>query len=154
MNKHFQLLALMASIFVGDGIGSRSPVLGDSSSSIDTTVQLDPREFVSRVLAANLTPNTRMTMLEPYVNVGRSREEIEKVVGAPRAVYALGQGFHQAFYCDDRLMVRYYPDGEAYAICCFSTERDCVKLRSDDPITWPKTKNDLSSALREKNRRP
>src|SRR4029077_107993 len=72
------------------------------------------REAVDRILEADMTLEARMRALEPYVNVGRSRKEIDEVLGGPNEVFGHGPGFIDADYWEfgkPGLQIGFYPDG-------------------------------------------
>ncbi len=107
----------------------------------------EPRQVVEAILAANMSPETRMKALEPYIDVGRSQVEIEKLMGRPGGWWVRGPGFVECFY-HDGLIVEYYPDREACVISFRDKDGKGTILRSDDPITWPKTARGGNSSSR------
>ena len=118
-----------------------------------------PREIVEEILSSKMSPADRMRALEPYVNVGRSREAMEKLLPPTRRVMGHGPGFMRVDYGEltltkPGLSIHYYPDGEAcqidYLICVGGTISS-IRLRSDDPITWPKTTDGENAKLRQNN---
>lgn len=109
----------------------------------------DGRRTVEKILAADTTPENRMAALEPYIDIGRTSNEVEAVLGRPHTVSGHGPGFLTAEYGEfgrPGLSIGYYPDGTVYAITYGRTT-----LRSDDPITWPKTTDGKNAELRKEN---
>jgi len=111
------------------------------------------REAVDRILEADITVEERMRALEPYVNVGRSRKEIDQVLGGPNEVFGHGPGFIDADYREfgkPSLQIGFYPDGEVCYVTYRTKDGKMVSLQSDDPITWPKTTDGKNALLRQK----
>src|SRR5262249_17416720 len=95
----------------------------------------------------------RMKALAPYINVGQSRKEVEKVLGPSWCMNFHGTGFCHVYYGDlgkPGLAIEYYPDGEVCTIEYRDRDRKCFVLRTDDPITWPKTITGKNATLRRK----
>jgi len=131
-------------------------VSSDNSAGVDTSVRVEPhgpRQVVEQVLREEMTPETRMKALEPYVDVGRSKEEVEKVLDSSYSAFGYGPGFVIVRYGEwgkPGLNIDYYPDGEACSITFWTKDGKTVNLRSDDPITWPKTTDGKNALLRQK----
>ena len=125
--------------------------LSDNSARIHTSVTLEPRRAVQRILAAEMTPDVRMAALEPYIDVGRSKNDIDKLLDW-HSIDGFGPGFHDVHYGGFNLglIISYYPDGEAYSITYRANNGTTVNLRRDDPITWPKTTDGKNAMLRQK----
>jgi len=107
---------------------------------------------IKNVLERDMTDDARLAVLERFVDIGMSEREIDEVLGGPWSSFGHGPGFSIANYGDIGgfgLVVHFYPDGEAYAIG-YSKNGHEFALRSDDPITWPKTKNERYERLRGK----
>jgi hypothetical protein len=131
-------------------------ISSDNREQVDTSVRVDPRQIIEQVLTADMTPEARMKALERYIDVGRSEEEIEKLLGSSYLGDGYGPGFMTKHYRNRRLpslIVEYYPDGEALAIKYASKDGSVITLRSDDPITWPKTTDGKNARLRPKKER-
>jgi hypothetical protein len=108
----------------------------------------EARQAVERILAADMTPEARMAALEPYIDVGSTGNQVDAVLGRPHTISGHGPGFLTAEYGEFRrpgLSIGYYPDGSVYSITYGQTV-----LRSDDPITWPKTIDGKNAELRKK----
>jgi hypothetical protein len=92
-------------------------------------------------------------VLERFVDLGMSQNEVDAILGRPRSRFVHGPGFEIADYGEWRehdVVIEFYPDGEAYAIGYRKNARSVI-LRSDAPVTWPKTKNGNYERLRQKN---
>jgi len=117
---------------------------------------VDPARAVEQALGADLTPEARMRTLEPYIDVGRTRDEVERVLGPAHSVLGRGPGSLVADYHPFRrpgLRIGYYPDGEVYSVAYRAADGTVVTLRSDDPVTLPKTTDGKNAQLRKKLKR-
>ena len=116
----------------------------------------EPAPVVRAILLADLAPAARVSALAPYLNVGMSYRDAERVLGDPLSLLGHGPGFTVGFYYwgpgVGDLSVRFYPDGEVYSISYRGKDREWVELRSDDPVTWPKTTGGHNAKLRKKRR--
>ncbi|HKA08400.1 MAG TPA: hypothetical protein VKD71_14165 [Gemmataceae bacterium] len=98
--------------------------------------------IVEGILEADMTPEARMKALAPYVDVGRTLEEIEAVLGGFHSITGHGPGFFDADYWEfgrPGLRVGYYPDCEVCSVAYLTKDGKEVLLRSDGPTTWPRT---------------
>jgi hypothetical protein len=102
------------------------------------------RKAVAHILTADLAPEDRMKALAPYLDIGRSREEVETVLGPSWGMTFHGAGFCSVYYGDfgkPGLAVLYSPNGKAGAIEYRPREGKSVVLRTDAPIAYPKTED-------------
>jgi hypothetical protein len=139
--------------------GARAPirlrVRPAPAPAAEDSVPSPPRPEIARnptwdaiqAALAKETDQARLAALERFVNVGMSVNQIDRLIGNHwRFDRTHGPGFTDAIYGEieePRLVVRSYPDGEVYAVG-YKAEGSpfSVTLRSDDPITWPPTRND------------
>jgi hypothetical protein len=127
-----------------------------SAKTGDEAQPADFRQVIEGILEADLRPEARMAALEPYVDVGDHMDDIERLLPERRGVWGHGPWFVQVEYGDwhkPGLIVDYYPDGESFAITYRTKDNHWVKLRSDDPITWPETTDGHNAELRQRNPR-
>ena len=109
-------------------------------------------QAITSILVADMSVEARNTALQQYADIGMSEETIEKSLGTWRSVFGHGPGFSVIDYGQRRgptVTVCYYPDGEAYAVK-YEHNGNIVILGRDDPVTWPKTKNESYRRLRLK----
>jgi hypothetical protein len=108
---------------------------------------------IAEILEANMTPEARMKALEPYIDVGRSKGEVEELLETSYEAWGHGPGFLIVDYGEwgkPGLNIHYYPDGEVSAVVYRMKVGETIYLRCDDPITWPKTTDGKNAVLRRK----
>jgi hypothetical protein len=129
----------------------------DNSATGEPSVGIEPREpaqLIQEILEAEMTPEARMKALEPYIDVGRSKDKVDQLLGQWYGFWGHGPGFLYVDYGEwnkPGLSVHYYPDDEVCSITYRSKDGKTVNLRADDPITWPKTTDGKNAVLRQKN---
>jgi hypothetical protein len=114
-----------------------------------------PCPAVQQILDADMSPEARMKALEPFLDIGHHQAEVEQVLGSANNLFG-NAGFLTVYYgefCKSGLNVTYYPDGEVCTIVYRTGEGIRVCMRSDDPITWPKTTDGKNAVLRQKNKK-
>jgi hypothetical protein len=147
-------LVLCALLFVGGC--TLNPKEAPSTETADEVQPANLRQVIEGILEADLGPEARMAALEPYIDVGDHMDDIERLLPERRELWGHGPMFMEVEYGDwhkPGLIVYYYPDLESYAITYRTKDKHCVKLRSDDPITWPKTTDGHNAELRQRNPR-
>lgn len=101
-----------------------------------------PSPFASAVFAADITPEARLKALSPFVGVGKLSTDVERVFGDSAVCIGHGPGFWNYMYflpAGGSVLIGCYPDGEVHSINLKDKHGKSASVRSEGPITWPKT---------------
>jgi hypothetical protein len=103
------------------------------------------RLHVGVILCADVSDETKVQALAPYVKPGDAWQQIECRLGGETGAFGHGPGFGEHEYEDVGLVVGTYPDGEVYGVGCYMPENGNPRsfkrkwLCADEPIAWPRS---------------
>src|SRR4051794_25941684 len=106
MRKRMQLTAALAvALLTIQPCSVRAPAAGADRRTGDGEPGVVPREWVRKAIDADLPPDQLMARLEPYINIGRTRADIETLLGRANLVFGHGPGCADAYYEKWRLEI-------------------------------------------------
>jgi hypothetical protein len=140
-----QMLLLALVVCVALGWWRQWRTMTNQSLEIDRLRQEVAQLRVKTILAVDVSDETKVRALAPYVKTGDSWEEVNRRLGSGDSIYTHGPGMSQHDYEDLGLVVGTYPDGEVHAVGCY-VALECKPrtltlkwLSWEEPTTWPKS---------------
>ncbi len=121
---------LLFLICIVGGVGASD----DPPTVVDAAGKTDRRRLIEQILAADLPLEARTRALKPYIDVGKSRNEIEKLLPPPSSIHGFGLGVRVVVYGSEKtpgLTVEYYLDGECYKVSYRGKDGKTVTLWTD-----------------------
>jgi hypothetical protein len=106
----------------------------EPSSRVDAVARLQPRKLIEYILTEDMALKARKKALAPYIGVGRSESEIEKLLPARSSISGSGLGVRVVVYGSQKkpgLTVEYYLDGECYKVVYRDKNGKSVTLWTD-----------------------